>query len=475
MGVYTISPGDGRVVAERPFADRQVIERAVQSARTAQQQWRQWPLSKRVEAVAGALQFLCEPDEQRHAELSWQMGRPISQVAGEFRGVRQRGDYMLGIAETALQAVHSHAGDALQMKIVREPLGVILAITPWNYPYLTAVNTLVPALVAGNAVLLKPSPQTPLTGEHFAAAFAAAGLPDGLFQCLHLSADSTLQLVANPAIDHIAFTGSTQVGQQVEHAAAGRFVSLGLELGGKDAAYVRHDADFGMAAENLADGAFYNAGQSCCAVERIYVHHERYEEFVDALVHHARQQVLGDPLHAETTLGPVVNQAAADRIRRDIAAACAAGAECLVPETEFPAAQSGTCYVAPQVLVSVNHQMAIMREETFGPVVGVMAVADDSEAIAYMNDSPYGLTASLWSADQQVAESLAGQLEVGTVYLNRCDVLEPALAWTGVKQSGRGCTLSALGYHALTRPKSLNFRPLNHTARQPDPVVAETV
>ena len=335
----------------------------------------------------------------------------------------------------------------------------MLAIAPWNYPYLTSVNVVIPALMAGNVVVLKASAQTPLVAERYAEAFAAAGLPEGVFQYLHLGHDATQGIIAeNGGADYVAFTGSVAGGQAVQRAASQRFIGIGLELGGKDPAYVRADADIDHAVENLEDGVNFNAGQSCCGIERIYVHADVYDRFVGGLVETARRRRLGNPLDPGTTLGPMVRASAADFIRTQIDAARLAGARALIDAKEFEADALQTPYFAPQVLIDVDHGMDIMREESFGPVVGVMKVTSDDEAIRLMNDSVFGLTAAIWTRDADAAAVIGAQIDTGTVFMNRCDYLDPALAWTGVKQSGRGCTLSAIGYEQLTRPMSFHFR-----------------
>jgi acyl-CoA reductase-like NAD-dependent aldehyde dehydrogenase len=331
-------------------------------------------------------------------------------------------------------------------------------LAPWNYPWLTAVNAVVPALMAGNAVVLKHASQTPLVAERFGEACAAAGLPPDVFQWLHAGHAETERAVADPRVGFVAFTGSVRGGHDMVRAASGRFVGSGLELGGKDPAYVRADADVGHAVENLVDGSFFNSGQSCCGIERIYVHRDVHAPFVEGFVELTRRYRLGNPLDPETDLGPVARASHAAFVRAEAASAVAAGARSLVPESEFAAATPDGPYVGPQVLVDVDHRMSVMREETFGPVVGIMRVADDEEAIRLMNDSPYGLTASIWTTDDDAALRIGERVETGTVYANRCDYLDPALAWTGCKDSGRGCTLSVLGYDYLTRPKSFHLR-----------------
>jgi acyl-CoA reductase-like NAD-dependent aldehyde dehydrogenase len=386
------------------------------------------------------------------------MGRPIRYAAGEIRGFVERASHMADIAEGSLADIRLPEQAGFTRFIRREPLGLALVIAPWNYPYLTAVNAVMPALLAGNVVLLKHSAQTPLCAERMVEAFAEAGLPEGIFQYLHLSHGETEALIRSPSINHVAFTGSVPGGAMVERAAAGRFISVGLELGGKDPAYVRADADLQHAVETAIDGAFFNSGQSCCGIERIYVHEALYDEFVERAVALVRQYRLGRSDDPETTLGPLVRADAADFVRAQIAEAVEQGARAHIDPAEFPLDAPGTPYLAPQVLTNVNHEMRVMTEESFGPVVGIQKVASDEEALALMNDSEFGLTAAIFSRDVDAAMALADRVEAGTVFLNRCDYLDPGLAWTGVKNSGRGCTLSRVGYEQLTRPKSFHFK-----------------
>ena len=453
-----ISPVDGQVLLSRDYARADQITAALQAAKTAQAGWHATPLVERQAKVAASIDWLEAHSAEVAEAITRQMGRPISQSPGEVRGLAERGRYMLGIAEQALADVVPEPKDGFKRFLRREPLGTVLVVAPWNYPFLTAINSIVPALVAGNTVLLKHSSQTPLVAELFQAAFDAAGLPEGVFQILHLSHADTEALLQSDVIDFVAFTGSVAGGQQVQQALSSRFAGSGLELGGKDPAYVRADADVANAAENLVDGAFFNSGQSCCGIERIYVHQSVFEPFVAEFVRHTRQYRLGNPLDQDTNLGPMVRVAAADFVREQIQAAVAQGATALIDEGAFPMSQAGTAYLAPQVLVNVHHGMAVMTEESFGPVIGIMAVADDDEAVHWMNDSPYGLTASIWTRNQAAAEALGARIHTGTVFMNRCDYLDPALAWTGVKNTGRGVSLSVLGYAQLTRVKSYHLK-----------------
>jgi len=453
-----VSPSDGRVVCERPLADAAELARVLERARRAQPAWARTPLFERA-ARCRAFVDACEARRDEIArELTLQMGRPIAHAPGELRGLAERARHMAEIAAEALADVVPEPRPGFRRFVRREPLGVVLTIAPWNYPYLTAVNSVVPAILAGNAVVLRHSAQTPLCAERFAEAFAAAELPEGVFQFVHTGHAETERLVASSGIDFVAFTGSVSAGRAVQAAARERFIGIGLELGGKDPAYVRADADLEHAVAELVDGAFFNAGQSCCGIERIYVARERFDEFVEAYVAGVRAYRLGDPLDPAVTLGPMVRREAADWVRGQIAEAVSRGARALVDPTGFPADAPGTPYLAPQVLVDVDHGMGVMREESFGPVVGIMAVQGDDEAVALMNDSDLGLTASVWTRDLAVAEALGARVETGTWFMNRCDYLDPALAWTGVKDSGRGATLSRVGFEHLTRPKSFHLR-----------------
>jgi acyl-CoA reductase-like NAD-dependent aldehyde dehydrogenase len=454
----TISPVDGSVVAERPLANAQQITQAIKQARAAQQQWQNVTVAQRAKICEAAVQYFEANSQQIATDISWQMGRPIAYCAGEIKGLAQRARHMINIAPQALADINPAQTPGANTFIRRQPLGVVFTIAPWNYPLLTTVNSLIPALMAGNSVVLKPSAQTPLCGEHFVSAFTQAGMPEHLVQCLFLSHEATAKMVASRDVDFVCFTGSVAGGQHMEQAAAGTFVGLGLELGGKDPAYVRSDANVPYSAEQLVDGAFFNSGQSCCGVERIYVHASVYDAFVAAFIKQVKTYQLGNPLDPATTLGPVVKPAAANWVRGQISDAVAAGAKAMIEPSIFPLDDGKGCYLAPQVLVDVNHTMSMMKDESFGPVVGIMKVADDAQALTLMNDSDLGVTASIWTKNQNVAITLGEQLQTGTVFMNRCDYLDPALVWAGVKNTGKGHTLSELGYHQLTRAKSFNFK-----------------
>ena len=391
-------------------------------------------------------------------ELAWQMGRPVRYGAGELRGFEERARYMIAIAGEALSDLDPGPKEGFVRYVKRDPLGVVFTIAPWNYPYLTAVNSIIPGLMAGNAVVLKHAASTLLVAERFQQAFDRAGLPKGVFQHLVLDHEQTADIIASGHANMVCFTGSVAGGRAIEEASAGRFINVGLELGGKDPAYVRPDAHMAHAIENLVDGAFFNSGQSCCGIERIYVHKKVWDDFLDGFVDLTKKYVLGSPLDPETTLGPMVRAEAAASVRKQIASAVRAGAKTHIDPRSFPMDKPRTPYMAPQVLTSVTHRMRVMMDESFGPVVGIMKVSGDEEALELMNDSPYGLTAAIWTQDVDAARAIGDEIQTGTVFMNRCDYLDPALTWTGVKDTGRGATLSKVGYEALTRPKSYHLR-----------------
>ena len=454
----TYSPIDGRLYVERPLHSAAQLDAALERAAKAQRAWREVPLAHRA-ALCGKLIDLFVADTAAIAEeITWQIGRPLRHSPSEMRGFAERARRMIELAPAALADIELNDKPGFTRFIRHEPLGVVLVLAPWNYPYLTSINAILPALLAGNSVLLKHAQQTPLCAERYSVVARAAGFPEGVLDHVVCTHEDVAKLVVDPRVGFVAFTGSVAGGHAIEHAARERFVGTGLELGGKDPAYVRSDADLASAIENLVDGVLYNAGQSCCGVERIYVHRSLYQPFVDGFVELTKSYVLGDPRDQATTLGPLVRTAAADFVRGHVAEAVSRGARALIDEKLVPASRAGTPYLAPQVLVDVDHGMAVMRDESFGPVVGIMPVEDDSQALALMNDSRYGLTASIWTRDEGAAVALGDRLDTGTVFMNRCDYLDPDLAWTGVKDSGRGCTLSKLAFGYLTRPKSFHLR-----------------
>ena len=452
-----ISPATNEVVAHRDYADADTIEKTLAKATTAFEAWRRTSLAQRAEICLKMIQHFQDNIEIVAEEITMQMGRPIQYAPFEIKGgMKERAEYMVKIAADTLadQKVSDLSG--FERFIRKEPLGTILVLAPWNYPYLTSVNAIIPALMAGNTVILKHATQTALCAERYVEAFQAAGLPDGVFGILHLKHDQVAAILKDNRIAYTAFTGSTEGGKAVQKAIGTRFISSGLELGGKDPAYVCSDADLGSSIENLVDGSFFNSGQSCCGIERIYVHEDVFDAFVDGFVEITRKYVLDDPMKRTTTLGPMVRVKNAQAVVDQIERAVANGATALIARDDFP--KMPLPYLAPQVLIHVDHTMDIMQEETFGPVVGIMPVKSDEEAVRLMNDSKYGLTASIWTKDMERALRIGDQVQTGTWFMNRCDYLDPELAWTGVKDSGKGCTLSSRGYDHVTRPKSFHLK-----------------
>lgn len=452
--ITCISPIDGSVYVERPCLTMDGATGVVANAKAAQVEWAARPLSQRIELVRAGVALVGEMNDEIVPELAHQMGRPI-RYGGEFGGFNERASYMADIAQDALADIEISNDDQFKRTIKRVPHGVVLVVAPWNYPYMTAVNTVAPALIAGNAVILKHASQTPLVGERMAAAFHRAGIPADVFQNVFLDHETTSSLIAAKSFDFVNFTGSVGGGKAMEHAAAGTFTGIGLELGGKDPGYVMEDADLDVAVDTLIDGAMFNSGQCCCGIERIYVVESLFDAFVEKAMAIVKDYKLGNPLDPETTLGPMAHKRFAQVVREQTQEAIAAGA---VAHIETFAEDDGGAYITPQILTNVDHSMRVMREESFGPVVGIMKVKDDAEAIRLMNDSDFGLTASLWTKDIVRAENIADQIETGTVFMNRCDYLDPALCWTGCKDTGRGGGLSVIGFHNLTRPKSYHLK-----------------
>ncbi len=452
--IRCISPIDGSVVVARPSVGLEHARAAITSARAGRVAWAERPLEDRIAAVIAGMEALGAVNEEIVPELARMMGRPV-RYGGEFGGVEERIRHMASIATETLADIEVSEDVGFRRYIRRVPHGVILVVAPWNYPYMTAINTIAPALIAGNAVVLKHATQTLLAGDRLAAAFHAGGVPEDVFVNLTLDHDTTLALIAERQFDFVNFTGSVGGGQAMERAAAGTFTGVGTELGGKDPGYVMDDADLGAAVATLVDAAMYNSGQCCCGIERIYVHESQYDEFVERAVATISDYRLGNPLDADTTMGPMAHLRFAETVRRQTAAAVAAGATAHIATMD---ADDGGAYLTPQLLTGVTHDMEVMREESFGPVVGVMKVSGDDEAVALMNDSRYGLTASLWTPDVERAVRVGDRVETGTVFLNRADYLDPGLCWTGVKDTGRGGGLSVIGYHNLTRPKSYHLK-----------------
>lgn len=455
--IKCISPIDGSVYAEREVHSVSEAEKKIALAKKSQREWASTPLENRIALVKQGIDRLGDMNDKVVEGLAHMMGRPV-RYGGEFSGVKERTEFLCGVASESLADKVVENSEKFIRKITREPHKIVFVIAPWNYPYLTAVNTIVPALLAGNAVILKHSTQTLLVGEHFQAAFDQAGLPEGVFQNVFFNHETTETLIAQKNFGFINFTGSVAGGRSIETAAAGTFTNMTLELGGKDPGYVMEDADLIRAVETLIDGAMYNSGQCCCGIERIYVVEKCFNEFVERAVDLTSRYILGNPLDKEVTLGPMANLRFANEVRAQVKEAILMGAKTCIDPKLFPLDKGDTPYLMPQILTEVNHNMDVMKEETFGPVVGIMKVKNDEEAISLMNDSPYGLTASLWTKDPVRAEHIGKKIETGTVFMNRADYLDPALCWTGCKNTGKGASLSEHAFSYLTRPKSYHLK-----------------
>ena len=451
------NPFTGAPACTVPLADDAVVGATLDRAKAAARGWRASALEDRVALCERATAAMERSAESIAADITRMMGKPLAQARGEVKGAAGRARTMMSLARAALADIVLPPLPGFERRIVHEPLGVVLDLPAWNYPLLTAVNCVVPAVLAGNAVIVKHSPRSPLCGHHFAKAFADAGAPEHLVQALDCDHPTSERIVGDARVDHAVFTGSVYGGHRIVLAAAQRFLHPGLELGGNDAAYVAPDCDLGKTVENVVDGAIYNAGQSCCAVERVYVHKSVYGRFLEMAEPLVRAYVLGDPMAAETTLGPIAQPHHVPELEALVADARARGGRVIAGGHATNVGGKGR-FFEPTLIAGGDPSMDLFHKESFGPILPVVSVESDDEALARMNDSTLCLTASVWTADRERAARFAHSLECGTVYMNRCDALDPALPWTGWKDSGRGVSLSALGFDALTRPKAIHFR-----------------
>ncbi|KIW01925.1 uncharacterized protein PV09_06766 [Verruconis gallopava] len=457
----TISPSTNKPILERSGLSEQDLKDLPQTATKAFSSFRRTSLAERQAIVKKALKLLGDKKDELAKELTEQMGRPISYTGSEIATAVKRGEYLLKISEDALRDTPGEEEKGFKRWIKKVPVGPTLILFAWNYPYLILVNSLVPAILAGNSVILKPSPQTPTIVEHMAKIFEEAGLPAGVLQYFHSGSYTQVEaLIRNPEIQLICFTGSVAGGLAVQKAASDRVaVRVGLELGGKDPAYVRADVDLKWAAAEIVDGAVFNSGQSCCSIERVYVADSVHDEFVKEVQEVLKGYVLGDPMDTKTHVGPVISKRSADTIRGHIKDALEKGAKDATPENEsFKKPPPDGNYVAPTLLTNVNHDMLVMTEETFGPVIPIMKVSSDEEAVKLMNDSVFGLTASVWTKDVAKGQELTEDIEAGTVFVNRCDYPSPDLAWIGWKDSGKGQTLSKFGFDQFVKLKSYHVK-----------------
>ena len=451
------SPYSGEVVFEAGLLTPAAVSTVVSASRRVQRVWRGSSLTDRVALCQKWLEVLEQRVEVHATELSLQMGKPINEARGEIRTALDRARQLIDLAPEALAAESLPEKAGFVREIHKDPVGVVLAVVAWNYPYLIAVNAVIPAVLAGNSVIIKASERAPGAGEAFVTTFRDAGAPAELVQAVHCTHDVTAQLVRHSHIDHVVFTGSVNGGRAVHSAAAGTLKTVATELGGKDPAYVRSDADLDFTIPNLVEGACYNAGQSCCSIERVYVHRSVYERVVDGVLAHVQTLVLGDPLLDSTTLGPIAQPHHPEILKSLVDAGVAAGGKLLCGGTPTQVGGKGR-FFAPTAIADAPQRSALMQEEVFGPVIALLPVDGDEQAITLMNDSRFGLTASIWSEDLAAAARLFPRIEAGTVFLNRCDFLDPLLPWTGVKDTGRGVSLSRHGFSSMTRLKSMHFR-----------------
>ncbi|KAJ3952749.1 hypothetical protein N0V92_010811 [Colletotrichum tropicale] len=456
----TISPTTNEPILTRNGVSQADLDELPNTATKAFESWSKTSLADRQKIVKTALKLLLNLKDDLAQELTVQMGRPIAYTGVEVATAVKRAEYLLKISDEVLKDTDGEAEKGFKRFIRKVPVGPVLVLFAWNYPYLILVNSLIPALLAGNTVILKPSPQTPTIVERVAKVFEEAGLPSGVLQHFHCGSPTLIEsIVRNPKIKLVAFTGSVAGGLAVQQAASDRVVNVGLELGGKDPAYIRGDVDIDWAAAEIVDGAVFNSGQSCCSVERVYVADEIHDAFVEAVQKVLKGYVLGDPFDKGTHVGPVISKRSKETIEAHVQDAVAKGAKDATPENEsFANPPPKGNFVKPTLLTGVDHSMTVMTEETFGPVIPVMRVKDDDEAVKLMNDSEFGLTASIWTKDTDRGYEIADQVEAGTVFVNRCDFPSPDLAWTGWKNSGKGQTLSRFGYDQFVKLKSYHLK-----------------
>ncbi|GMU92876.1 MAG: succinate-semialdehyde dehydrogenase [Candidatus Hydrogenedentota bacterium] len=453
-----INPFTEQVEFTLPLLPVREVDAVVSRARNAFREWRSTTIDERVNLCKRFVEQFNAMADDVATNISRQMGKPKAHALGEVKRLVERAEYMIGIAPQTLADEYVPEIPGFTRYIRHEPLGVVFDIAAWNYPLLIAVNVVVPSVLAGNAVILKHSSKTPLCGQAFEDAFNRAGAPEHLVQHVVAGHDVAEAFVKHPGVDYVSFTGSTRGGHDMVRAAADRFINIGLELGGKDPAYVCADAPFESAVENCVDGAFFNAGQSCCAIERIYVEQPLYDRFVDAYIDKTKAYcVPGDPLAPGTTLGPMATKSAPAFLAEQVEDAVRRGGRQVVSAYDFDMPSRGW-FAPPAVVIDAPQESSLMQEESFGPVIGIRAVAGDDEAVRLMNDSPYGLTASIWTSDLQRAIRIGEQIDTGTFFMNRCDYCDPGLPWTGVKDTGRGCSLSKYGLLQLSRLKSMHLR-----------------
>ncbi len=450
------NPATGAVLADVAADNAAAVRRKYEAARAGQVRWARVPIRKRLDALAKFRERIVALHETLARTLTHEVGKPIRQSRNELNGLLGRIDFFLAESARALreERVFADAGQKLDERITHEPLGVIANISAWNFPYFVGSNVFVPALAAGNAVLYKPSEFATLSGLHIAEMLHEAGVPRDVFVPVVGDGATGAALTRQP-VDGVFFTGSYATGAKIAAAAGRRMIKVQLELGGKDPVYVCPDVDVRAAAAGIADGAFYNAGQSCCSVERIYVHESIHDAFVAAFVAEVKGYKMGDPMDEATYIGAITRRPQLDVLKKQVADAKKKGATLMAGGS---AVRGKGNWFQPTVLTEVDHSMALMTDESFGPIIGIQAVADDDAAVDLMNDTAYGLTAGVYTNDPKRAKKILARVHAGSVYWNCCDRVSPRLPWSGVGHSGIGLTLSTYGIQAFTRPKAWHLR-----------------
>lgn len=434
----------------------QSLEKKVNTLKKSQKTWKSISVESRVALVLEAIKYFEENTNIIANDISEQMGRPLHYANGEINGFFERARFLCSIAEKTLAPDICTNKEGFERSIRHDPLGIVFVISAWNYPLLVTVNSVIPALLAGNTVILKHSAVTPKIGKHFENAFKSMGEFNNLLLNTIIDHETTGAVIETLPIDHVVFTGSVTGGRQILKHTSKRFMQPALELGGKDAVYVHSDADLDYAAETIVDGAMFNSGQSCCGMERAYVHESVYEEFLAKSKKLIDSYKLGDPKKEDTMMGPLANAKSASFMKRQVDEAVKKGAS-ILSGGSIKKINVATFFEAT-LIKDVNHDMEIMREENFGPILPVMSVSDEKEALDLINDSEYGLTCAVFTQDIRIAQTIAEEAETGTVFMNRCDYLDPELPWTGVKNSGCGSALSEYGFYGVTRRKALHFK-----------------
>ncbi len=454
-----ISPVDKQIIIERDYASSSKIKEVLEQGAKVKQGWSESTLLEREVICTRMLEILQSQHDELAYEVTMQMGMPITLAKHEITEFIQNSQFMISVAKEALQETETYFFGETTTFIKHEPRGLILIIGAWDHPYLALSGIIIPALMAGNVVLLNHDEQTALCAERLIEAGIDAGLPTHVLQYVHTSPEDKLTLVNHEQVNFVTFSGSVEWGSTIQHAASSRFIGTLMQLAGNDPAYVRADADIDHSARQLVRGTFLNSGQSRSNVKRLYIAEEILQDFLNAFRHYTYELILGDPRVTNTDIGPVLGENQIRTYERKTDDAIKMGAIPLIDSSYFPQSTLGAEYIIPQAFVTVDNTIRVMKNPSEAPIVGIMAVSDEETAIAYMNDSAYGISASIWTEDETAAIRIGAQIETGTFFMNACKIITPTLAWTGVKQSGIGFTLSRMGYQLFTRPKSFYLKP----------------